>query len=65
MDESPGAIVSLRKNCESKGDFSDSEVALKKIHFDDFIVCTHIFYALSRPKMNFGGYLTFEPTFSS
>ena len=35
MDEPPGAIVSLRKNCESKGNFSDSEVALKKIHFDD------------------------------
>ena len=64
MDEPPGAIVSLRKNCESKGDFSDSEVALKKIHFDDFIV--HIsFMLLSRPKMNFGGYLTFESTFSS
>ena len=44
MDEPPGAIVSLRKNCESKGDFSDSEVALKKIHFDDFIVHISFMY---------------------
>ena len=67
MDEPPGAIVSLRKNCESKGYFSDSKVALQKIHillfFDDFIA--HIFFYVLRPKMNFGWYLTFESTFSS
>jgi hypothetical protein len=67
MYEPPGAIVSLRKNCESKGYFSDSKVALQKIHillfFDDFIA--HIFFYVLRPKMNFGWYLTFESTFSS
>ena len=68
MEEPPGAIVSLRKNCVSKGDFSESKVALQKIHFllsfDDFIAHI-IFYVLSRPKKNYGGYLTFESSFSS
>ena len=48
MDEPPGAIMSLRKNCESTGDFSDSKVALQKIYFllsfDDFIANIFLMY---------------------
>ena len=48
MDEPPGAIVSLRMNCESTGDFSDSKVALQKIYFllsfDDFIANIFLMY---------------------
>ena len=48
MDEPPGAIVSLRMNFESTGDFSDSKVALQKIYFllsfDDFIANIFLMY---------------------
>ena len=48
MDEPPGAIVSLRMNFESTGDFSDSKVALRNFYFllsfDDFIANIFLMY---------------------
>ena len=48
MDEPPGAIVSLRMNFESTGDFSDSKVALQNFYFllsfDNFIANIFLMY---------------------